>query len=180
MNVVQKKKKWVGYHDNLQEEVLVTLHYFLVLLNSPTGHRPFEGCGWQPWAVSEIAVGATFLPPHNLLLSQEDLCDGWLIAEAEYSNSWWVCVNSLCEIQPVARVVDGCMGLLAKPKPLHGNTSHKTQKVSKDLGLLGGLLPAVSSLDKENLSVWRPAVIMKLRKAFYRYKVTKQVSCLMA
>lgn len=48
MNVVQKKKKWVGYHDNLQEEVLVTLHYFLVLLNSPTGHRPFEGCGWQP------------------------------------------------------------------------------------------------------------------------------------
>lgn len=41
------KKKWVSCHDNLQEEILVTLHYFLVLLNSPTVHRSFEGCGWQ-------------------------------------------------------------------------------------------------------------------------------------
>lgn len=45
MNDVQK---WVGCHDNLWEELLVTLHYFLVLLNSPTGHKPFEGCGQMP------------------------------------------------------------------------------------------------------------------------------------
>lgn len=42
MNDVQKK--WVSCHDNLQEEILVSLHYFLVLLNSPTVHRPFERC----------------------------------------------------------------------------------------------------------------------------------------
>lgn len=45
MNDVQK---WVSCHGNLQEEILVSLHYFLVLLNSSTVHRPFEGCGWQP------------------------------------------------------------------------------------------------------------------------------------
>lgn len=46
------------------------------------------------------------------------------------------CVDSLWEIQPITRVMDGCVRLLAKPKSLHGNTSHKSQKVSKDLGLL--------------------------------------------
>lgn len=82
------KKKWVSCHDNLQEEILVSLHYFLVLLNSPTVHRPFEGCGQQPRAVSGTAVGATtFLPPHKTLLSQEDLHNGWLIAETKYPNS---------------------------------------------------------------------------------------------
>lgn len=58
------------------------------------------------------------------------------------------CVASLWEIQPITRVMDGCVRLLAKSKSLHGNTNHKSQKVSKDLGLLEGLLPAVSSLDR--------------------------------
>lgn len=44
------------------------------------------------------------------------------------------CVDSLWKIQPITRVMVG--RLLAKPKSLHGNTSHKSQKVSKDLGLL--------------------------------------------
>lgn len=68
---------------------------------------------------------------------------------------------------------------MAKPKPLHGNTSHEIHKVSKDLCLLEGLLPAVSHLDKENLinRSLKTAVAMKLRKAFYRYKVREQVSC---
>lgn len=71
MNDVQK---WVSCHGNLQEEILVTLHYFLVPLNSLTVQGPFEGREWQPWAVS--AMGATFLPPHKTLLTQEDLCNG--------------------------------------------------------------------------------------------------------
>lgn len=52
------KKKWVSCHGNLQEETLVTLHYFLVLLNSPTVHRPFEGCGQQ--------LGLLWRPPFYL------------------------------------------------------------------------------------------------------------------
>lgn len=46
MNDVQKK--WVSCHGNLQEEILVTLHYFLVPLNSLTVQGPFERCEWQP------------------------------------------------------------------------------------------------------------------------------------
>lgn len=65
--------------------------------------------------------------------------------------------------------------LLTKPKSLHRNTSHKSQKVSKDLGFWDGLLPAVSSLDK-NLR----RSLKKLGKALYRYKVREQVNCLMA
>lgn len=45
MNDVQK---WVSCHGNLREEILVTLHYFLVPLNSLTVQGPFEGCEWQP------------------------------------------------------------------------------------------------------------------------------------
>lgn len=50
--------------------------------------------------------------------------------------------------------------------------------MSKNLSLLGGLLPAVSHLDKENLTNrgLKTTVAMKLRKAFYRYKVREQVS----
>lgn len=75
MNDVQK---WVSCHGNLQEEILVSLHYFLVLLNSPTVHRPFEGCGWQPWAVSAIGGGG------HLSTSTQDSVDSggslqWLI-----------------------------------------------------------------------------------------------------
>lgn len=58
----------------------------------------------------------------------------------------------LREIQPIIRVEDGCMRILAQPKPLHGNTSHKIQKVSKDLGLFGGLFPSMSRVDKKNLN----------------------------
>lgn len=54
------KKKWVSCLDNLQDETLVTLHYFLVLLNSPTVHRPSEGCGRQPRALSGTAWGPPF------------------------------------------------------------------------------------------------------------------------
>lgn len=58
-------------------------------------------------------------------------------------------MNPLCKIQPVTRIVDGCIQVLTQPKPLPGNTSHNIQKVSKDLGLFGVLLLAVSGLDKK-------------------------------
>lgn len=58
-------------------------------------------------------------------------------------------MNPLCKIQPVTRIVDGCIKVSAQPKPLPGNTSHNIQKVSKDLGLFGVLLLAGSGLDKK-------------------------------
>lgn len=67
-------------HGNLQEEILVSLHYFLALL-----HRSFEGCGCQPWAAS--AMVATFPPPHKTRWTQEEFCNGWLIVETKYPNS---------------------------------------------------------------------------------------------
>lgn len=83
--------------------------------------EPRSGCPGPASSTSAPRPWGRRMPQQDALLCSEGRSSRQL-------HEPGICLHSPCENRPITREVDGCRKLLAEPKSLLGNTSHKIQR----------------------------------------------------